>query len=182
MSTRTYMLALQSLAPIRDAVGSQNQKLLDALSDALGSDREFQGYARDMIMNPRPAKEPGCWNYLIEPLAKHLGLSPRHLPLDDWKHYYVWEDYRSAAAPLISVNAQQMLRLMEAGRPFHGSEIDHDGCTFAWLTSEETESLLKELSGIEVDELDELDEFHEELTECLQEAVEGKSAVFLGAH
>ena len=182
MSTRTYMIALQSLDPIKNAIGSQDEALLDALLAAVGDDADFQEYARGMIMNSRPASEPGCWNYLVEPLAKHFGLSANRLPLDDWKHYYVWEDYRSIAGPLISPTAQTLLQLLESGRPFHGSAIDHDGCMFAWLTPDEASTLLNELSAIDADKFGDLDEFHEELIESLQQTVKKGHALFLGAH
>jgi len=102
MSTRTYMVSLQSLEPIRKAVGSKDRALLNALLKAVGKDKTFRSYAEGMIMGSPPAKEPGCWEYLVEPLAQHFGLSPRRLPLDDWKHYHVWEAYRSIADPFLS--------------------------------------------------------------------------------
>lgn len=182
MSTRTYMLSLESLEPVRKAVGSKDRALLDALLQAVGEDEDFRSYARDMIMSPPPAKEPGCWNYLVEPLAEHLGLSPRRLPLDDWKHYAVWEDYRALAEPLLSERGKRLLELLDSGRPFVGSGIEHDGCTFAWLTAAEAASLREELSAIDADAFGELDEFHEELTESLRETVDRNADLFLGAH
>ncbi len=182
MSTRTYMIALQSLEPIKTAIGSKDEALLEALLAAVGDDEDFQEYARGMIMNPRPANEPGCWNYLVRPLAEHFGLGPTRLPLDDWKHYYVWQDYRAIAEPLISPAAQKLLQLLESGRPFHGSAIDHDGCMFAWLSPDEVCSLLSDLSGIDADKFGDLDEFHQQLVTSLQGASGKQRALFLGAH
>ena len=182
MSTRTYMVSIQSLDPIKQAIGSRDEALLDALLTAVGDDEDFQRYARGMIMESRPRKEPGCWNYLVEPLAEHFGLTPNRLPLEDWKHYYVWEDYRSLANPLISSSAQTLLQLLESGRPFHGSAIDHDGCMFAWLTPDEASLLLSELSAIDAQKFGDIDEFHEQLVESLQETVNKRHALFLGAH
>lgn len=182
MSSRTYMVSLQSLEPIRRAVGSKDPALLDALLQAAGEDEDFRSYAEAMIMGSPPAKEPGCWNYLVEPLAQHFGLSPRRLPLDDWKHYYVWEDYRSTADPLLSEQGKKLLEFMESGRPFAGSSIDHDGCMFAWLTAAEAQSLLDELTAIEAATFGDLDEFHEELVESLQGTVDRNADLFIGAH
>jgi hypothetical protein len=63
MSTRTYMLSLQSLEPIRRVIGSKDRALLDALLPAVGED--FRSAAEGMIMGPPPAKEPGCWGRLM---------------------------------------------------------------------------------------------------------------------
>ena len=182
MSTRTYMVSLQSLEPIRNAVGSKDLVLLDALLQALSGNEDFRSYARRMIMDSPPAKEPGCWNYLVEPLAEHFGLSPHRLPLDDWKHYYVWEGYRSIADPLLSEPGKKLLEFMESGRPFVGSSIDHDGCAFAWLTAAEAQSLLGELAAIDAATFGDLDEFHEELLQSLQETTARNADLFLGAH
>jgi hypothetical protein len=182
MSTRTYMVSMQSIDPIRKAVGSKDRDLLDTLLQAVGEDKDLRSYAEDMIMGSPPAKEPGCWNYLVEPLAEHLGLCPHRLPLDDWKHYYVWGDYRSIAGPLLSEKGKRLLEFMESGRPFVGSSMDHDGCMFAWLTAAEARRLLAELTAMDAETFGELDEFHEELVESLQETVDRNAALFIGAH
>ena len=176
------MLSIESIEPIKKAVGSQNQELLDALFQAFGEDADRRSYAENMIMSSPPTKEPGCWNYLVEPLAEHFGLSPQRLPLDDWKHYYVWEDYRSIADPLLSKQSKTLMEFMESGRPFIGSSIDHDGCMFAWLTAAEAKSLLNELRSLDSQVFGELDEFHEELIESLEQAVARNADLFLGAH
>jgi hypothetical protein len=181
MSTRTYMISLKSIEPIKAAIGSQDQKLLNALLSGFDDDEDMESYAKNMIMNSPPSKEPGCWNYLVEPLANHLGLSPNYLPMDDWKHYHVWEDYRPNINTLVSPAAQKFLLFLEQGRPFIGSEIEHDGCMFAWLSTDEAELLLGELAKIDADDFGELAEFHEELLESLQATVDNKCALFLGA-
>ena len=179
MSARTYMVSLQSVEPIRRAIGSKDRALLDALLQAVAEN--YRSAAEGMIMGPSPAKEPGCWGPLVEPLAQHLGLSSRRLPLDDWKHHYVWNDYRSIVDPRLSGQGKALLEFMESGRPFVGSSIDHDGSLFAWLTAAEAKSLLDELTALDADELDELDEFHEELIESLQETVDRGADLFVGA-
>lgn len=181
MSSRTYMFAVQSLEPIKNAIGSKDPALLDALLDAIGDNEDFQSYANDMIMKSSPQKEPGCWNYLVEPLAEHYQLAPERLPLDDWKHYSVWEDYRSIADPIVSAEARRLLQLLESGRAFNGAEINHDGCMFAWLTASEVKALHAELTAIDAGDFGELDEFHEELVESLEQAAIADKAVFLGA-
>src|SRR5262249_16832443 len=170
---------LKSLQPIRRAIGSKDRALLDALVQALGEDHRSP--AEGMIMGPPPAKEPGCWGRLVEPLAQHFGLSPRRLPLDDWKHNYVWGDYRSIADPHLSAQGKKLLEFMDSGRPFVGSGIDYDGSLFAWLTAAEAKSLLVELTSIDAATLGDLDEFHEELIESLQETVDRGADLFVGA-
>jgi hypothetical protein len=174
------MVSLQSLEPIKKAVGSKDSDLRDALVQALDNE-DFQSYAEDMIMGSPPQKEPGCWNYLVEPLATHFCLSPKRLPLDDWKHYQVWKDYRALANPVLSEQGRKLLQFMESGRPFTGFSIDHDGCMFAWLNAAEVQNLLAELSVIEAERFGELDEFHEELVESLREAAKDNAELFLGA-
>jgi hypothetical protein len=175
------MLSVKSLEPIKKAVASQDRVLLDALVQALDNE-DFRAYAEGMVMaSSPPAKEPGCWNYLVRPLAEHFGLSPELLPLDDWKHYAVWEDYRALVDPLVSEPARALLKFLEAGRPFVGTSVTHDGCVFAWLSAAETKSLLAELEPLDAEEFGELDEFHEELVECLRETADRDSELFLGA-
>ncbi len=179
MSARTYMVSLQSLDPIRRAISSKDRDLLDALLPAVSEN--FRSAAEGMIMGPPPAKEPGCWGFLVEPLAQHFGLSPRRLPLDDWKHYYVWNDYRSIADPHLSGQGKKLLEFIDSGRPFVGTSMDHDGSMFAWLTAAEAKSLLDELTAIDAATFDELDEFHEELIESLQQTVDRGADLFVGA-
>lgn len=181
MSSRTYMFAVQSLDPIKNAIGSKDRALLEALLEALGDNEAFQSYANDMIMKSSPQKEPGCWSYLVEPLAKHYQLALERLPLDDWKHYSVWEEYRSIADPVVSAEARRLLQLLESGRAFNARGIDHDGCMFAWLTATEVKTLHAELAAINASDYGELDEFHEELVESLEQASNADKAVFLGA-
>lgn len=185
MSARTYALSLKSLSPIRDAIASQNAVMYSAVVaqfDADDTDR--RDYARSMILVAEPpAKEPGCWNYVVEPLAKHLGLDPKYLAIDDWKHYAAWEGYRSAAETTLSAEANKLLGYIESGRPFRGTEINHDGCLFAWLTNAECTALLAELEEIDAEffaDID-LDELHEELIESLRSVVDSGAEMFIGA-
>lgn len=147
-------------------------------------DTDRRAYAKSMIFAAAPpAKEPGCWNYVVEPLARHLGLDPKYLAIDDWKHYAAWESYRSAAETMLSPEATQLLGYIESGRPFRGAEVDHDGCLFAWLTNAECTALLAELEKIDADVFSdmELDELHEELIESLKTVVDSGAEMFIGA-
>ena len=185
MSTRTYALSLKSLSPIRDAIASQNAVFYDAVVADFGADDTDRcNYAKSMIYAPTPpAKEPGCWNYVVAPLAKHLDLDPNYLAIDDWKHYAAWEGYRSAAESMLSPDAIKLIGYIESGRPFRGTEIDHDGCLFAWLTNAECTSLLAELEKVDAEifsDID-LDELHEELLESLRTVVDNGAEMFIGA-
>ena len=87
----------------------------------------FRSVAEGMIMGPLPAKEPGCWGFVVEPLAQHFGLSPRRLPLDDWKHHYVWNDYRS----------MQILTCQDRGRSsWNSSILGGRSLVPVWITTE----------------------------------------------
>ena len=185
MSTRTYALSLTSLAPIRDAIGSQNAEMYDAVvAEFEADDTDRRNYAKSMIFAAAPpAKEPGCWNYVVAPLAKHLGLEPKYLAIDDWKHYAAWEGYRSAAEAILSPEAIALLGYIESGRPFLGTEIDHDGCLFGWLANAECAALLSELEKIDAESFADvdLDELHEELVESLRSVVDAGAEMFIGA-
>jgi len=195
------MLSLTDLQPVIDAVGSCDDSLLSAvlerykqeLTDYYDGDEpeadeleEFEEYAESMInCDPAPDAEPGAWNYVIQTLADHFDLNPEPLPLDDWKHFYVWEDYRNLLDPLISADARQLLALLENGRALKGTSIDGDGCVFAWLSPLEVVTLHDALSPIEVTEEMQkrgLDEFHRELLECLDATRKQNAVLFLAAH
>jgi len=185
MSTRTHALSLKSLAPIRYAIASQNESMYEAvIAEFDADDTDRRDCAKSMIFAAAaPAKEPGCWNYVVEPLAKHLGLDPNYLAIDDWKHYAAWEGYRSVAETMLSPESTKLLGYIESGRPFRGVEIDHDGCLFAWLTNAESTALLSELEKIDAESFAnvDLDELHEELVESLKSVVDSGSEMFIGA-
>ena len=183
MSTRTYALSLKSLDPIREAIASQNQTAFDAVVAGYDPDDEDRReYAKSMILiDTPPAKEPGCWNYVVEPLARYFGLQPEYLAIDDWKHYSAWEDYIATAESHISNEAALLLKHIKSGRPFRGTEIDHDGCLFGWLSNAECKALLDALRDLDAAMFGELDELHEELVESLTTVVSNDSEMFIGA-
>lgn len=177
------MLGLESIEPIRMAIGSKTRRILDGLIAKLDKSKpDFAEYAKAMIMESAPAKEPGCWNYLVQPLAKSLGLKVRVLPLNDWKHYAVWEEYRQQVNSKLSRASKQLLKLLEKGRALRGKAIIHDGCMFAWLSTDEVALLLAELLPLEIAEPDYLEPFHAELIKSFQLVVDNKMELFLGAH
>ena len=200
MSTRTHMVSIKSLDPIRDAIGSGDASLAEALMQRYSSDmreyydgeepeeeelEEFKQYVDSMVMCSQPPdKEPGCWNYIIELLAAHHELDPVRLPLEDWKHVYVWEDYRSVVEPLITPESKQSLQFLDAGRPLKGSGIDYDGCVFGWLTLDEATELHETLTKIDAKALEQrgLDEFHEELLDSLGQTKDKGAVLFMAAH
>jgi hypothetical protein len=203
MSTRTHFTAITSIEPIRDAVASGDEALVEAImaqqagelrdeeddevEEDEEEDEEFREYAESMIQCRKPPREePGCWNYVIAALAKHLGLAPNDdLPInDDWKHYHIWEPYRAAVAGQVTPDSARSLKHLEDGRPLRGSRIDHDGCVFAWLAPDETKELHRSLSRLDktLFEDENLAEFHEGLVESLKIIADRDAALFMAAH
>lgn len=198
MSTRDYFLSITEVGPIRDAVASGNQALVEAvvslrmkaLREEFGEDEddpEFREYAESMIACKSPPKaEPGCWNYVVEHLAKHLRLEPNaDLPFNEgWKHYYSWKPYRKLVKKHVTPQAMTSLRYLEDGRPLRGTSIDHDGCVFAWLSADEVRELNDSLSRLDATVISDvgLIDFHETLVESLQMISAESKSLFMGAH
>ena len=207
MSTRTYFLSITSLDPIRDAVASKDDSLVEAVmtryereqraevdedegveEDDLQEElEEFRGYVESMILCPSPPrKEPGCWNYVIERLAEHFKLKPNHkLPFNEgWKHYHVWEMYRALVAGHLTPQSRKSLKFMEDGRPLKGARIEHDGCVFGWLTPEEVKELHQSLLQVDRALITDPDllEFHDQLVKSLKMVSKRKSVLFMKAH
>lgn len=203
MSTRVHITAITSIEPIRDAVASGDDALVEAImaqleSDVRGEesdedeqddeeDEGYRGFVKSMIKCRKPPREePGCWNYVIAALASHLNLAlDDDLPInDDWKHYHVWEPYRAAVAGHVTPQAAQSLKHLEEGRPLRGSRIDHDGCVFGWLAPDEVKELHRSLSSLDAGlfEDDDLAEFHEGLVESLKAIADRNATLFLAAH
>lgn len=202
MSTRTHVVSITSLEPIRDAVASNDDALVDAVMKRYAADlqeeydgeepdeddlEEFQEYVESMIKCPKPPKEePGCWNYVIELLAAHfnLGLENDYSFNEGWKQYYVWEPYRRMLAGHITPDADTSLQHMENGRPLHGSRIDHDGCVFGWLAPNEVAALHDALSKIDSSLItdEDLVDFHETWVESLKAVRDRNAVLFMAAH
>jgi hypothetical protein len=210
MSARTHFTSITTIEPIRDAVASGDDALVEALMDRheqeFGDededenegegeeyeedeeDEEFREYVESMIKCPKPPRaEPGCWNYVITLLATHLGLEPDDdLPInEDWKHYHIWRKYRSAVTGRVTPEAAQSLAYLDDGRPLRGSKIDHDGCTFGWLAPEEVKALHRSLSALDgsLFDFDEyLAEFHEGLVDSLKAIADRNATLFMAAH
>lgn len=192
MGTRTYMYAMKSLQPIQAIIGSKNATFLDDLLSSISDPKQYLVYppeanerflvlAREMIMNPPPPVEPGAWCYLLERVAELLDLAPMALPLDEWKHYFVWEEYRSVAEPSISRTARGLLELLEFGRPLQGESIDVDAGAFSWLSATEASLLFGEIESLDGSSFGELEDFHAELVESLKVAADKQLAMPLTA-
>lgn len=210
MSTRDFMIAIKSIQPIREIVGSKDQALFDELLESAKSEIEEEFGPEDeldeddqeeydeqldetkaelnqLIMADGSIKtEPGSWIYLIKRIIEIRDLAT----VSDfnfnagYKHYYAWEPYRELVQKRISPEANEALQFLEHGRPLRGKKIDHDGSLFAWLTNQEAASLHDSLSQINWPELgdEELEDFHNDLVEALGIVVEEKSDLLLGAH
>lgn len=200
MSTRTSLTCIQSIQPIIDAVGSQDEPLLSSvlehhqreLTEYYEGDEpdpdeldDFREEAESLInCSSPPESEPGAWTYVIEILAEVLSLKPERLPLDDWKQFYVWEEYRSMIGSQLNAEANQLIDYLESGRPLKGKSLACDGCLFAWLRPEEVTTLCESLGGIEsTAALQEgLGDFHKELLSCLETTQQKNGVLLLGAH
>ncbi|HEY7152407.1 MAG TPA: hypothetical protein VH575_00465 [Gemmataceae bacterium] len=203
MSTRTHFVSITSIDPIREAVASNDDALVDAVmtqytnqlrkeyddEEEIDNDEleEFREYVESMILCPSPPeKEPGCWNYVIELLAKHFKLKPDDkLPFnDDWKHYHVWEAYRALVAAHITPESDKSLKYLENGRPLKGSRIDHDGCVFGWLAPDEVKELYRSLSQLDKAVITDEDllEFHDGLVKSLKIISKRNAVLLMAAH
>ena len=202
MSTRDYFCSFTSIDPIRDAVGSGDDALVEAvvslrtkaLKDEFGDgfdedadDPEFRDYVESMIKcKSPPKKEPGCWNYVVEHLAKHLGLEPNlDLPFNEgWKHYDSWGPYRKLVKKHVTTESMKSLRHLQDGRPLRGKKIGHDGCLFAWLSADEVRELHDSLSQLDDTVITDADlaDFHDTLVDSLQMISAESKVLFMGAH
>lgn len=208
MSTRSFILSVPSLDPIRDAIASQDASLVEALvkinrrelDEEYGKNpdedeleeieeqlEEFREDASSMIMcETPPEKEPGAWNYLVTAMIEHFQLKEfwKYPVNQDWKHYYIWEPYRGEIYEQISPEANKLLMHLEKGRPFKGTGIDYDGCVFGWLTLEEVQTLHAALEPLDQTQFSEeyFQDFHQQLVETLAGVARRKHDLFLKAH
>jgi hypothetical protein len=203
MSTRMHFFSLTSIDPIRDALASNDDELLEAVirreearvrkfydddidDDDLEEELEaIREGAESMIMcDAPPEEEPGCWNKVIENLAEHFQLEPERLPVEDWKQAYTWEPYRSSVANQITPESRRSLEHLGNGRPLRGSRIDYDGCVFGWLSADEVKELYQSLSKLDKSSVKDKDrqQFHDELVSCLKTTSERNAVLFLAAH
>jgi len=194
------MYSITAIEPIINAVGSNDHELLNAVASRFKLEfakqfggepddeqsSEFRRYAESLITgDPPPDAEPGAWNYVITALAAHFDLQLHQLPLNDWKHYYVWEDYIPLVAEYISPEITALLNFLCMGRPLRGRTLSADGCVFAWLTPAEVTTLHDALTEVEPSaEMEEfhLDDFHDELLDCLEITKKRNACLYLTAH
>ena len=182
MSMRPLIYPLSDLEPIRRAVGSRDEALLDGMVDECakhhgagpGSSKieEFRDLARSFVEGKlRDEREPGAWEECTHHAARRLGLLQGEYPInEDWK-WMAWSDYHDEISPQLSEDSRRLLHWLVEGRPLKAGAIDADGCYFAWLDPDEVPRLREALNALQVSEetLGELYEFHEELLEWLEE-------------
>ncbi|GAA4431229.1 hypothetical protein [Bremerella cremea] len=208
MSTRTFVLSVPSLDPIREAIASGDQQLVDALvevtrlelEEEYGEEpdedeqeeideqlEEARESLQEMILcETPPDKEPGEWNYLVTAMIDHLKLEKfwKYPINEDWKHYYIWDPYRAEVEEQIADDAQKLLQYLDEGRPLRGKAIEHDGCVFAWLSLAEVETLLAALEPVDPSKFSDefFPDFHEQLLGTLRGISKRKHELFLKAH
>ncbi|HUG69506.1 MAG TPA: hypothetical protein VMM76_17275 [Pirellulaceae bacterium] len=201
MSTRDYFFSITSIEPIRAVVGSRDETLVNALIETYASQydpatlededvqddiEERRSWADSMINCERvPKKEPGCWNYFVEDIARHLGLEPdSNLPFNEgWKHNCSWQPYRNIVKRHVTRQSGRSLAHLEDGRPLRGKRIDYDGCLFGWLTADEVKELHQSLSQLHDALIANTDfvDFHETLVESLKIVSSDSRDLFMGA-
>ncbi len=185
MSTRTHLFSISSLVPIQNAIASRDESLVEAALQAYDrEDEDYRAFAESMIMVKKaPRKERGEWCFMIESLAEHFDLSLERLPLEDYKHFYIWPDYREVVEPHLPRGINLLLEFLEEGRPLRGKKIISDGCLFGWLALQEVKDLHQALTSLDEDEVhvDDFDEFHEELVESLQLTAERDAMLLMTA-
>jgi hypothetical protein len=170
---------IKSLEPIREAMGSRDETLLERIvasykalrGDTPDAIEEFRQRAESFLAGElRDGKERGEWEYSIYFAAHALGLLPRDLPInEDWS-WGAWADYLDEVEDQLPAEAQELLRWLVNGRGLKTDGVDCDGAYYAWLGPEEVERLLAALDELEAshpDVVDAVDGFHEELTDWL---------------
>jgi len=117
-------------------------------------------------------------------LGEHLKINWVKLPIEDWKHYKVWNIYGIILADSISARSLKLLRYMEMGRPLAGKRVVDDGCVYGWLKPTETKSLKKSLSAVDPSIFpdDDLRQFHGEILTSLRMAIESNATLVILAH
>ncbi len=209
VSTRDFMLAVKSIAAIRDVIGSNDQTLFEDLFKFAEKElrEEFDAFDRTdeddlndfrqqlegakaelgrmLLTNPPPEKEPGLWITFIERIIKKKGLAVKvNLDFDQgYKHSYVWGPYRKLVQSRLSPAAVEALEHLDNGRPLRGKRVVNDGCLFSWLTLSEITALHDSLSQITATDVGdpELEEFHQDLVDALATLKKKKCDLILGA-
>lgn len=207
MSTRCFIISVPSLDPIRDAIGSQDASLVEALmnyqreelDEEYGDDpdedeqeeikeqlEEFEASVASMIRcTTPPVKEPGSWHFLATAIIEHLELDEfsAYSFNDGWKQYQTWEPYRVEISKQISAKANSLLLHLEKGRPFKGTAIEEDDYIYGWLTLEEVQTLHDSLKPLDptlfVEEWMQL--FHQQLLETLAGVAQREHELLLTA-
>jgi hypothetical protein len=202
MSTRTFVVPISSVEPLRAVIGSKDAKLEKALIDDINKHakkaygtidpEEMDDWDRDeyeeslesiqKLFARKAAVEPGSWVYALCNIAERLKLvvKLKHPFVNhDWKHAWVWDEYIEHVEELAGKQAIKLLRFLANGRPLKGRSVDYDGCTFAWLTQAEMQLLHQSLDRIEV--ADDLSDFHDQLVGTFAACCKKGCDLFVGA-
>lgn len=178
-------MSISSIEPIRNAVASRDQALLEAVLELDDDDPVLtREIAESMIMcSSPPEEEQGEWWYVIELLAEHFGLEPESLPGDDWKHLMVWDRYCDGTATHITQESRQYLTYLARGRPLQGKVVG-GGDIFAWIAAAEVEHLHGDLSALDSGLFagEDLEDFHEELVKALHLTKERNAVLLMSAY
>lgn len=192
MSMLPRIYPIESLDPIRRALGSRDMSLLDPWMASFQQIRgqrpdafpEFRERAESFLEGElRDGKERGEWEYAILYAAHALGLLQGDRPVtDDWS-WGAWADYFDEVGDRLPADAEESLRRLVYGRGLKADSVDSQGAYYAWLGPEEVERLLgalDELAAADPDVADIVDGFHEELTGYLEKC-RGKTCLLLAS-
>lgn len=203
MSTRTYLFSVTSMEPVRTAVASKDDSLVEAIVARRRSelreryseeeidadaDRDDLPYlVEDLVAcDSPPAEESGSRHRVIRLLAAHFSLEPDgNLPFNEgYRHYEVWKNYRRLIARHITQGSDRSLELLQDGRPLRGSHVEHDGCAFSWLTPDEVAELYMSLSQLDETLITDADYtyIHEDLVATLKTIRDRGAWLFLAAY
>ena len=202
MSTRMHFVSLSSLDPVRDAIASNDDELVEAavrreealLREDYDDDEEFEDdellddfreYAESMIMcDSPPDEEPRTGTMSLNGWPSICRWHRKGWRMEDWKQAYTWEPYRASVAAHITPQSRRSLEFLDEGRPLKGSRIDYDGCVFSWLSADEVKELHQSLSKLDKSLIRDADsqQFHEELVDCLKSTSERNAVLFMAAH
>ena len=207
MSVRPTIYPIKDIEPIRRALGSGDETLVERilaahlwvykragakkwLRRANPPDEEVESlkhYSEAFVAGRFVRdQEPGEWRRVMPHLAHALGLMrmSEKMIFGEWKRLG-WYEYVAEANDRLDDQPRALLRHLLQGRSLSGRPMDSGGNTlYAWLTAPEVATLAAGLSDLpaKVDRLagdDWLADFHGELVECLDRC-QGRCLLLLG--
>ena len=193
MSARINIFSISSLAPIQEAIASNDKSLAEKIREQsqtsiygeIFEDEDFLNeIIENMIMSDTPAEnESGYWQFIILLIAEvlNLGLEDDYSFNDGWKHYRVWGDYKYLLGKHLTEDALNLLSRLESGRPLKGSNVDDsDAVAYSYLLPEEVYRLHSCLSHSNIEDEDYVS-FHKTFLESLKAIYDRKSVLFYTA-